>query len=415
VVTMLTREATHPLEEHGRRGVTPTPVLRLVRPRRWWKSKKWLREFLEVVLALVVLSFTSRPFVLAFRVEGTSMRPTLQDGQLLLVERASYWSADGPRRSDLVVFRDSSTTEPGLSDRTLVKRLIGIPGDRIRIDAGTVLVNDQALEEPYRGEPDISSYPSDDGALVVPDGQFFVLGDNRLHSSDSRQGWLVQRDELVGRVWLSFWPPVTWGLLVQPAATVGMTAVGATSTTQAPPPADVRDAWPDHPDSTMWLAENGFQLAAREPGRFVAVAAPVAPLSQSALVHATFHKVGGPPGGGYGLIVNDQGPAPRDGVNQDGRYDVLEVGDKGDVGIWRRDGDHWVDLVPWMHSDAVRPGGASNVLEARAIGGRLTLRVNNVDVASAPENLLTYGGIGVFVGGDDNEVSLEQFGVDLMP
>ena len=76
------------------------------------------------------------------------------------------------------------------------------------------------------------------------------------------------------------------------------------------------------------------------------------------LVTADFRKLGGPDGGGYGIIVRDQGRAPRDGSSQHGRYYVLEVGDKGEVGIWRREGDHWVDLLPWQHADAVSPGTA---------------------------------------------------------
>jgi hypothetical protein len=79
------------------------------------------------------------------------------------------------------------------------------------------------------------------------------------------------------------------------------------------------------------------------------------------------------------------------------------------VGIWRRDGDHWTDLLPWTRSDAVRRGGAPNELEARAVGDRLTLLVNGRQVTSVADAALVAGGVGVFVGGDGNAVVLDSF------
>jgi LPXTG-site transpeptidase (sortase) family protein len=171
---------------------------------------------------------------------------------------------------------------------------------------------------------------------------------------------------------------------------------------------DNRLAWPDDRQATAWLETGGYRLAARVPQRFVAVGAPVSlPLRDVALT-ATFRKVGGPVGGGYGLIVRDQRPDLGDGIRQDGRYYVLEVGDRGEVGIWRRETDHWVELLPWTASEAVRPGQEVNELEAWAIGDRLSLIVNGVEVASQVDATLTSGHVGVFVGGDGNEVVLER-------
>jgi hypothetical protein len=87
---------------------------------------------------------------------------------------------------------------------------------------------------------------------------------------------------------------------------------------------------------------------------------------------------------------------------------VLEVGDRGEVGIWRREEDHWVDLVPWTPSGAVRACGATNQVTVRALGSRLTLLVNGVEVASVQDETLREGTVGVFVGGDLNEVLLER-------
>jgi hypothetical protein len=132
---------------------------------------------------------------------------------------------------------------------------------------------------------------------------------------------------------------------------------------------------------------------------------------QDVVVTASFRKVGGPAGGGYGIIVRDQGPAPRDGTNQQGRYYVLEVGDKGEVGIWRREGSNWVDLVPWQRASAVKPGSATNELTVKANGARLSLSVNGEEVAAREDGSLAVGNVGVFVGGDGNQVALDQLSI----
>lgn len=175
--------------------------------------------------------------------------------------------------------------------------------------------------------------------------------------------------------------------------------------------ADNRMLWPDDPRSTAWLAGPGYRLVPREPGKFVAVAAPVPAPLVDVLVSATFRKVDGPRGGGYGLILRDQRTWAGDGVAQQGRYYVLEVGDSGQVGIWRRDDDHWVDLVPWTTSEAVHPGTDINVVEAWATGDRLTLMVNGVQVASTVDATFSSGGVGLFAGGDGNDVQVERFSV----
>jgi len=179
--------------------------------------------------------------------------------------------------------------------------------------------------------------------------------------------------------------------------------------------ADNRMGWPDNARSTAWLEAGDYRLAPREPSRFVAIGAPVGMQLADVVVTARFRKIGGPPGGGYGLIVRDQAPAARDGVRQDGHYYVLEVGDRGEIGIWRRDSDQWVELLPWTQSGAVHAGEATNEVEVWARGSRLTLMVNGVQVASQLDAALVGGGVGVFVGGDGNYVALEKFVVRTPP
>ncbi|HEX2171107.1 MAG TPA: family 16 glycoside hydrolase [Dehalococcoidia bacterium] len=169
--------------------------------------------------------------------------------------------------------------------------------------------------------------------------------------------------------------------------------------------------WLNEPEGPARWAEGAYRLTSQEPGRFVALDAPLAEPLGDVIVRARFRKLGGPPGGGYGLILRGQTYGARDGRAQDGRYYVLEAGDRGEVGIWRRDGDRWVDLVPWTAAAAVRPGGEPNEVEAEARGDRLTLRVNGQVVAEATDAALGPGAVGVFVGGDLNDVAVDHFSV----
>jgi hypothetical protein len=128
------------------------------------------------------------------------------------------------------------------------------------------------------------------------------------------------------------------------------------------------------------------------------------------IVSATMRKVSGPAGGGYGLILHDQASAQRDGLNQSGDFYALEVGDRGEVGVWRRSGDSWIDILPWTATPAVRPGGSPNDLVVQAVGKRLIFQVNNVEVLNTQlDPSLDGGGVGLFVGGDANEVALDHF------
>lgn len=171
--------------------------------------------------------------------------------------------------------------------------------------------------------------------------------------------------------------------------------------------------WPSEGDGPVWLAsEGGYRLSVRRPGQFVAVAAPVEGRFADVSVVGTLRKMGGPAGGGYGLVVRDQAPAGRTGTQQDGRFYVFEVGDRGQVGAWRRDEDRWIELLPWTDAAAVRPGVAPNELRVRAIGSRLTFTVNGVQVFSVEDGALAAGSVGVFAGGDQNEVLLERLLVE---
>jgi signal peptidase I len=143
------------------------------------------------------------------------MSPTLASGERMLVNRfvfaridsgpfAELFGADGyvfhgPERGDIIVFHP-----PQSYDTDFVKRVIGLPGDVIDIRGGFVYVNGQKLDEPYLSQttsPQGGSYPR-----TVPEGHYFVLGDNRRVSNDSRNWGFVRGQDVVGRAWIGYWP-----------------------------------------------------------------------------------------------------------------------------------------------------------------------------------------------------------------
>jgi hypothetical protein len=176
----------------------------------------------------------------------------------------------------------------------------------------------------------------------------------------------------------------------------------------------MRRAWPDNPDGPAWFAGSGYQLFARTPGDFVALRAPTVGPVDDVVVTGTFRKVGGPPGGGYGLIVRDRRVGLGDGIDQNGQFMVAAVGDRGEVGVWRRDGEKWIDLLPWTASTAVRPGGSANELRVEVLAEHLRFDVNGTTVADLPATLQN-GRVGLFVGGDSNEVLIDRLTVEPLP
>ncbi len=185
------------------------------------------REIIETVI-LALLLFLALQFSLQnFRVEGISMSPTLEGGQYVLVNKALYvhfrdsWltrmvpfiksTKEGssypfhpPNKGDVIVFR-----APPDPTRDFVKRVIGVPGDTVSIVAGEVSVNGKRLEEPYVYNKD--SYNM--RPLTVPPDSYFVLGDNRRASDDSRQWGFVPTANIIGKAWLAYWPPDQWAVV----------------------------------------------------------------------------------------------------------------------------------------------------------------------------------------------------------
>ena len=164
----------------------------------------WLRDLtLSVVIAAMVILFLYQPV----KVEGTSMMPALVDQERIFINKFIYRLGIGDiQRGDLVVF-----WFPGDPSKSYIKRVIGIPGDRVEIENGSVSVNGQRLQEDYVPEEyrdHVSILPR-----TVPEDQFFVLGDHRSSSHDSRSWGPVPRRYIYGKAVFVYWPLDKMGLL----------------------------------------------------------------------------------------------------------------------------------------------------------------------------------------------------------
>jgi signal peptidase I len=182
----------------------PEPVVE--QPTNW---KRFFLDILETVILAVVLFFGINAVSARVRVDGFSMRPTLEDGEYILVNKLAYKTGEAVR-GDIIVF-----IFPVNPQEDLIKRVIGLPGETISVHNGVVSVNGIPLTEPY-----IASPPAYDGDWVVPEGQLFVLGDNRNDSRDSHQWQFLPLENVIGKAVLIYWPPQQWQAINKNGQTV---------------------------------------------------------------------------------------------------------------------------------------------------------------------------------------------------
>lgn len=178
------------------------------------------REITEAVLLALVVLLVLQTTVRNFKVEGSSMSPTLEGGQYLVVDQASFFKLDKERLSRIVPFWTAPDVEPEYAfdppergevivfnfplqpDKDFVKRVIGLPGETVEVRRGYVYINGEALPEPYLSRRDESGARK----VTLEDDEYYVIGDNRRNSNDSRSWGPVPEDNIVGRVWLVYWP-----------------------------------------------------------------------------------------------------------------------------------------------------------------------------------------------------------------
>jgi signal peptidase I len=163
-----------------------------------------------VVFAISIFLFVYLLLFQPHKIKGESMFPTYLDGEFLLTDKISY-RFNPPARGDVIVFK-----APVNEEDDYIKRIIGLPGDKVSIKNGRVYINDKILEEPYLPEnlrTEGGFFLQNNKEVVVPEDNFFVLGDNRTYSSDSRAWGFVPKQNIIGKAWFVYWPPQKAGIV----------------------------------------------------------------------------------------------------------------------------------------------------------------------------------------------------------
>ena len=193
--------------------------------------RRAIKETIETALLALALLLALEFSAQNYRVEGSSMHPTEEEGDYLIVNKLTYTRIDGglfdfslpfaqpadaadggasgddfifgqPEHGEIIIFHSPENRE-----REFVKRVIGVPGDTIEIRNGQVIRNGEEIDEPYVARQSSRSYDE----IRVPPGGYYVLGDNRRGSNDSRNWGFVPEKDVVGKAWLRYWPPGRWG------------------------------------------------------------------------------------------------------------------------------------------------------------------------------------------------------------
>jgi len=174
--------------------------------------KTFLREILLTLIMAIVIFLLLQATVQSFVIVGSSMQPNFQEGERLLINKVVYKFGQ-PERGGVIIFHPRSNQQADY-----IKRVIGLPGESVEIKDGVVYIHEEdgnvfPLAEPYITEPARKDFKGD----KIPENEYFVLGDNRNNSNDSRSASVgtVPREDIIGKAWLLIWPPGEWGLVVQ--------------------------------------------------------------------------------------------------------------------------------------------------------------------------------------------------------
>lgn len=168
------------------------------------KIKNNLAEFIEFIAIMAAILIVIR-FLIAepHLVSGSSMVPNFHTGDYIITNKL-LMKISQPKRGEVIVLQN-----PRNQDQVFIKRVIGMPDEKIKLSQGQVFINDEPLDEPYLPQGTITSgeqFLTDDEEIVVPSGQYFVLGDNRGESSDSREWGPIPAQLIVGQAYLRYWP-----------------------------------------------------------------------------------------------------------------------------------------------------------------------------------------------------------------
>ena len=156
-------------------------------------------------IAIIIYWLIAQPH----KVSGASMFPNFKDGDFIITDKLTYKFGE-PKRGDVVVFKN-----PRDESEDFIKRIMGLPGDRIKVENGHVYINGKMVNEGFLKSDVITpggSFMHEVQEIVVQPGEYIAMGDNRQHSSDSREWGFVTKKEIIGRVFLRYWPANQFGL-----------------------------------------------------------------------------------------------------------------------------------------------------------------------------------------------------------
>jgi signal peptidase I len=167
--------------------------------------------FFAVGIFFFVYLLVMRPH----KIDGVSMMPNFPSGEFILTERVSYYRSN-PQRGDVVVFKPPVQ----ISEDEFIKRVIGLPGETVSINNCKIYINNQILSEKYIPDEVCTNggaYLPDSSQITVPEGEYFVVGDNRPHSYDSRAWGTITKKEITGKSWVVYWPIKSIGVTSSPS------------------------------------------------------------------------------------------------------------------------------------------------------------------------------------------------------
>lgn len=176
--------------------------------------KKLLYDLLDIgktVITVLILAFLIRTFLFQpFVVEGQSMEPNFFNEEYLLVNRMTYRIGD-PQRGDVIVFQAPSNPE-----YDYIKRVIGLPGETVKVEDNNIYINNELLDENYTNQTNSTIFEDTKNyklEVTLDDDEYFVLGDNRDHSSDSRDWGTLPKNNIIGKAWVSVYPWDIFGFI----------------------------------------------------------------------------------------------------------------------------------------------------------------------------------------------------------
>jgi signal peptidase I len=168
------------------------------RPRR----ARWMQEVVDTAVLIAVVFLLVNTTTGRFKIDGSSMEPNLHHEEYVIVDKVTY-QFDQPQRGDVIVFQRDD------EERDYIKRVIGLPGETLEVSQGQVYINGRPLDEPYIHGPTAGLVH----AHLLGQDEYFVMGDNRSNSKDSRDFGAIRLSDILGRAWIVYWPPADWTVI----------------------------------------------------------------------------------------------------------------------------------------------------------------------------------------------------------